>query len=92
MDDWLFMKSPVPIVSILMFYLYFVLSLGPRLMEHKKPFEMKWLMVGYNAYQVLFCTWLCAQAFQVNNYVQYIFNLVCTNAQLDHAFAYAVNK
>lgn len=79
-------------------------------MENKKPYEMKWLMVLYNAYQVLFCTWLCAQvnnliiffsnlldmsilplqAFQVNNYVQYIYQFVCTTAPPDHAFAYAV--
>lgn len=91
-DNWLFMKSPVPIVSILLCYLYFVLNLGPKLMEDKKPFEMKWLMVGYNAYQVIFCTWLCAQAFQVNNYVHYIYNFVCTSGPLDHAFAYAVSK
>lgn len=69
-DDWPFMKSPLPICSILLFYLYFVLKLGPKWMENKKPYEMKWLMVLYNAYQVLFCTWLCAQ---VNKSLFYVF-------------------
>lgn len=68
-DDWPFMKSPLPICSILLFYLYFVLKLGPKWMENKKPYEMKWLMVLYNAYQVLFCTWLCAQV----NYLRFVF-------------------
>lgn len=30
-------------------------------MENRKPFDMQWLLVLYNGYQVLFSAWLCAQ-------------------------------
>lgn len=45
--------SPVPILSILAIYLYFVNSLGPRLMENRKPFQLKTIINGYNIAQVL---------------------------------------
>lgn len=68
-DEWLLMKSPVPVLAILAFYLYFVLKLGPKMMENRKPFEMKWLLVAYNAYQVLFSVWLCAQVRELNSLI-----------------------
>lgn len=45
--------SPLPIMAILAVYLYFVNSLGPRLMEHRKPFEMKTIINAYNIAQVV---------------------------------------
>lgn len=89
-DEWLFMKSPLPILTILAFYLYFVLKLGPKLMENRKPFEMQWLLVLYNGYQVVFSAWLCAQVFQVNNCFQYIFNFGCRPPSSDDQFASAL--
>lgn len=89
-DEWLFMKSPLPILTILAVYLYFVLKLGPKLMEHRKPFEMQWLLVLYNGYQVVFSAWLCAQVFQVNNCFQYIFNFGCRPPNADDAFVSAL--
>ncbi|XP_040263757.1 elongation of very long chain fatty acids protein 1 [Bufo bufo] len=42
------MHSPFLPASILLGYVYFVLSLGPRLMANRKPFDLKPLMVVYN--------------------------------------------
>nr|CAD7414560.1 unnamed protein product [Timema cristinae] len=58
-DSWLFMSSPVPILTILALYLYFVLSLGPNFMNSREPFHLQRLLVAYNLYQVLFSSWLC---------------------------------
>lgn len=55
------MQSPLPVLTILAFYLYFVLKLGPKLMENRKAYDMQWFLVLYNGYQVLFSAWLCAQ-------------------------------
>jgi hypothetical protein len=60
-DQWMFMRSPGPIVGILVVYLFFVLKAGPKWMENRKPFELKKIMIGYNAYQVCFSIWLCSQ-------------------------------
>nr|DBA17767.1 TPA: hypothetical protein GDO54_016090 [Pyxicephalus adspersus] len=42
------MHSPFLPGAILLGYVYFVLSLGPRLMANRKPFDLKPLMVVYN--------------------------------------------
>jgi len=58
-DSWFLMSSPVPILTILGSYLYFVLKLGPQLMTTRKAFNLQKLLVAYNFYQVLFSLWLC---------------------------------
>lgn len=52
------MASPVPGASIMFGYLYFVLSWGPKHMEHRKPYQLKNLLIVYNFLQVLFSAWL----------------------------------
>jgi hypothetical protein len=59
-DSWFLMSSPIPVLTILGFYLYFVLKLGPQLMATRKPFNLQGLLVAYNFYQVIFSIWLCS--------------------------------
>ncbi|XP_019373365.1 PREDICTED: elongation of very long chain fatty acids protein 7 isoform X1 [Gavialis gangeticus] len=42
------MSSPVPQTVIIGAYIYFVTSLGPKLMENRKPFELRQTMAFYN--------------------------------------------
>ncbi|XP_078531256.1 very long chain fatty acid elongase 7 [Lissotriton helveticus] len=58
-EDWLFMSSPIPQTIIVAFYIYFVTSLGPKLMENRKPFELKQIMMIYNFSMVLFSSYMC---------------------------------
>lgn len=58
-DSWMFMSSPVPVLTIVAAYLYFVLKLGPQYMANRKPFNLQNILVTYNLYQVLFSIWLC---------------------------------
>ncbi|GAB1298541.1 Elongation of very long chain fatty acids protein 7 [Apodemus speciosus] len=46
-EDWLLMSSPLPQTIILGLYVYFVTSLGPKLMENRKPFELKKAMITF---------------------------------------------
>ncbi|XP_066500025.1 elongation of very long chain fatty acids protein 7a [Hoplias malabaricus] len=46
--DWLLMSSMLPQNIILGFYIYFVMSLGPKLMENRKPFDLKRVLIVYN--------------------------------------------
>lgn len=39
--------------GILGLYLYGVLNLGPRLMEKRPPFQIKNLLIVYNAFQII---------------------------------------
>lgn len=35
-------------------YVYFVLSWGPSLMKNRAPFELKWVLIYFNAIQIIF--------------------------------------
>lgn len=61
-EDWLLMSSPLPQTIILGFYIYFVTSLGPKLMENRKPFELKKVMITYNFSIVLFSVYMFYEA------------------------------
>uniref|UniRef100_A0A8C0M135 Elongation of very long chain fatty acids protein n=1 Tax=Canis lupus familiaris TaxID=9615 RepID=A0A8C0M135_CANLF len=58
-EDWLLMSSPLPQTIILGLYVYFVTSLGPKLMENRKPYELKKAMITYNFSIVLFSVYMC---------------------------------
>uniref|UniRef100_A0A0C9RDQ9 Elongation of very long chain fatty acids protein n=1 Tax=Fopius arisanus TaxID=64838 RepID=A0A0C9RDQ9_9HYME len=57
-NDWPLMSGPLPTFLICIFYAYFVKVLGPKLMENRKPFGLRRVMIGYNLFQVIFSTWL----------------------------------
>ncbi|XP_034485958.1 elongation of very long chain fatty acids protein AAEL008004 isoform X2 [Drosophila innubila] len=56
--DYPLMDSPFPTIAISLTYAYFVKVLGPKLMENRKPFELRKVLIVYNAAQVLFSMWL----------------------------------
>ncbi|XP_060650422.1 elongation of very long chain fatty acids protein 7 [Drosophila nasuta] len=56
--DYPLMSSPFPTIAISLSYAYFVKVLGPKLMENRKPFELRKVLIVYNALQVLFSSWL----------------------------------
>ncbi|XP_022265430.1 very long chain fatty acid elongase 7 isoform X2 [Canis lupus baileyi] len=64
-EDWLLMSSPLPQTIILGLYVYFVTSLGPKLMENRKPYELKKAMITYNFSIVLFSVYMCYEIFFV---------------------------
>lgn len=61
-EDWLLMSSPLPQTIILGLYVYFVTSLGPKLMENRKAFELRKAMITYNFFIVLFSVYMCYEA------------------------------
>ncbi|XP_068166420.1 elongation of very long chain fatty acids protein 7a isoform X2 [Antennarius striatus] len=42
------MSSPLPQTIIILLYIYFCTSLGPRIMENRKAFELKKVLIVYN--------------------------------------------
>ncbi|XP_033211286.1 elongation of very long chain fatty acids protein AAEL008004-like [Belonocnema kinseyi] len=57
-NDWFLMSSPFPTLIICLSYAFFVKRLGPKLMENRKPFELRKTMIYYNLFQVIFSSWL----------------------------------
>ncbi|CAO1434987.1 unnamed protein product [Diamesa serratosioi] len=57
-NDWPMMQSPLPTLAMCIFYAYFSKSLAPRLMQNRKPFDLRKTLVFYNLFQTLFSTWI----------------------------------
>ena len=52
------MSSPLPTIAICLSYAYFSKVLGPRIMENRKPFNLRNVLVVYNLFQTVFSTWI----------------------------------
>lgn len=50
---WFLMQSPLIPVAIILLYLYFVTTLGPKLMKNRAPFQVENVIIFYNVVQVL---------------------------------------
>uniref|UniRef100_A0A146M9A3 Elongation of very long chain fatty acids protein n=1 Tax=Lygus hesperus TaxID=30085 RepID=A0A146M9A3_LYGHE len=61
-SEWALMDNPLPTITILSLYLYFVISLGPKFMKNRKPFDLKNVLIVYNVVQVLVSTWIVWEA------------------------------
>ncbi|KOX78659.1 hypothetical protein WN51_07520 [Melipona quadrifasciata] len=61
-NHWMMMSSPLPTMAICLFYAYFSKVLGPRLMENKKPFRLRGILITYNLIQTLFSSWIFYEA------------------------------
>jgi hypothetical protein len=57
-NDWFLIKSPMPGLTIMATYLYFVLSWGPHYMKHRKPYKLTNLLIVYNMAQVFISSFL----------------------------------
>lgn len=57
-NQWPMMSSPLPTIAICMAYAYLAKVVGPRAMENRKPFNLRDILIGYNAFQTVFSTWI----------------------------------
>jgi len=76
-DKLMLMQSPLPVISILVAYLLFVKKIGPMIMENRKPFELRKVMIAYNALQVIWCLHIVRKMFLVENSIPLIFSFGC---------------
>lgn len=51
--DFFLVGSPFILVCILTSYVYFVTKLGPQLMKNRAAFNLKTVMIIYNAFQIV---------------------------------------
>lgn len=67
------MSSPVPTLAICLFYAYFSKVLGPRIMENRKPLDLRDVLVVYNLIQTVFSAWIF---YEVRNYAIFCIHYV----------------
>ncbi|XP_023023657.2 very long chain fatty acid elongase 7 [Leptinotarsa decemlineata] len=61
-DDILIFKSPLCMLAIQASYIYIVKYLGPKLMENRKPFNIKKILLVYNTLQIFLNAFICYKA------------------------------
>ncbi|CAH0554790.1 unnamed protein product [Brassicogethes aeneus] len=61
-SNWFLLKDPVPGLTILVTYLFFVLKWGPAYMKDRKPFDLRKVLIAYNFVQVICSSWLLYEA------------------------------
>ncbi|OWR46146.1 hypothetical protein KGM_215920 [Danaus plexippus plexippus] len=71
--DWFLMSSPFPTLAICLTYVFVVKVLGPKLMENRKPFELKQILIWYNLFQVIFSCWLFYESIASGWFTTYSF-------------------
>ena len=42
------MQNPLQVLGLLTVYLFLVLMWGPKFMEKRKAYDLKWIMIVYN--------------------------------------------
>ncbi|XP_066261018.1 very long chain fatty acid elongase AAEL008004-like [Euwallacea similis] len=59
--DWLLVSNPLYTLGLCLSYVYIAKFLGPKLMENRKPFQLKNTLIFYNFFQVTFSIFLFYQ-------------------------------
>lgn len=67
-EFYLLRGGPSIILTLVIAYLYFVLSLGPKLMAKHEPFKLNKLLLFYNVGMAAANLWLFIQGLLVSNY------------------------
>nr|QXU64613.1 fatty acid elongase 2 [Blattella germanica] len=57
-NHWSMMSSPFPTLAICLSYAYFSKVLGPRMMENRKPLNLRNILIVYNFVQTIFSSWI----------------------------------
>ncbi|KAF7407168.1 hypothetical protein HZH66_001705 [Vespula vulgaris] len=71
--DWFLISGPGPILTILITYLYFSLSAGPKYMRDKKPYNLKNTLIVYNFIQVLLSIYIVHEGLMSGWFYHYNF-------------------
>ena len=78
---WPLVDSPVPMLTLLSLYLLFVL-VGPQVMKHRQPLNVKVPMMIYNFCMVVFSYYMFHEVWSMSCYTRIIsfkFKYLCEN-------------
>lgn len=70
-NDWPMVQGITTTLACVLVYLYFVLYLGPKFMENRKPFNILSIIKIYNLIQLVACI-----------YIFYMVNIILSSSYL----------
>lgn len=74
-QEWFLVSSPGPTLTIVATYVYFCISVGPRYMKDRKPYDLKNTMIVYNFIQVLLSVYVMYEGLMAGWLYEY--NFIC---------------
>ncbi|XP_055604765.1 elongation of very long chain fatty acids protein 4-like [Uranotaenia lowii] len=75
-DKLPFMQNPIWLVAAVLIYFGLIYLWIPRFMKYRKPYELRYIMIGYNAFQVIACTLLVRHFFKHGWSFTYLYTCV----------------
>lgn len=63
--EWPLMQSPIPTIIMVVIYLYVILIAGPKIMDNRKPLQLRETLIVYNGAQVLYSSYML---YEVSNF------------------------
>uniref|UniRef100_A0A336KCP6 Elongation of very long chain fatty acids protein n=1 Tax=Culicoides sonorensis TaxID=179676 RepID=A0A336KCP6_CULSO len=76
-DSWPLFGSPLIIPSILLAYALFVLYFGPKFMKNRDAYNLKYVIILYNAVQVYYNYWILKEAISIKHFFTYFLGFGC---------------
>lgn len=73
-NDWFLISGPGPVLTIIVTYIYFSISAGPRYMRDRKPYNLKNTLIVYNFVQVLLSIYLVYEGLMAGWLYDYSFS------------------
>lgn len=80
--NWALMGSPIKVLSVIGFYLYFSTRLGPRLMKDRSPMNIRPIIIVYNICMVLLSIYFCGLTIDYA-YLRSNYSLFCASNDAD---------
>ncbi|XP_017047179.1 elongation of very long chain fatty acids protein 7-like [Drosophila ficusphila] len=81
--------EPYCMITILSLYLYFVTKAGPQFMEVRKAYELKWLILAHNLFQVVSCVYVIKEIlFITDNSILYFWKCRDIGSSPEHVRRY----
>lgn len=77
MDSWPLYEDPSTVAMILVAYISFVLYIGPNFMRKRDPYNLKRVIILYNALQVYYNFWLLKRSMLEPTFWKYMFSFGC---------------
>ncbi|XP_046661011.1 uncharacterized protein LOC124354525 [Homalodisca vitripennis] len=76
-ESYWMMGSPLPVTILMCGYLVFVTRLGPYLMSKRPPFDLKYIMMFYNVFQVVYNIWFLSLFLRESHFMKYMMEESC---------------
>nr|XP_018901840.1 PREDICTED: elongation of very long chain fatty acids protein AAEL008004-like [Bemisia tabaci] len=89
-DKWFLMDNIYPVLALVIAYLVFVLKVGPKFMENRKPLNIKGIILAYNFFQMINNGWIVYLLFTTPGAISHLAQNKCAPMEKSNPLFYAM--